>query len=216
MDTDGRRLHKMARTQFQRTREALRHRQSCREALAVTNSTDSLLALAWTTWVAVHKLKLATKHVRRLVQAEAAQRAQLCRELHGRDGTTHWCGAQRGSLEERETARHFFFQCAVVDQTQQLRLRSFLCGPRENGGREGVEAKWPRSDQRELQRRPLATPPTPMKKLLRRISKELAKGIARRVVPPCSIPREIWLMMLRPRDPDIQETNRPIVTDLLI
>ena len=34
-----------------RRREALRHRQSCWEALAVTISTDSLLALAWTTWV---------------------------------------------------------------------------------------------------------------------------------------------------------------------
>ena len=28
-----------------------------------------------------------------------------------------------------------------------------------------------------------------------------------------SIPREIWLMMLRPRDPDIQETNRLIATE---
>ena len=90
-------LHQMTRAQFQRItstvpaeikdatvrrREALRHRQSCWEALAVTSSTDSLLALARTTWVAVHKLKLATKHVRRLVQAEAAsQRAQLCCEL---------------------------------------------------------------------------------------------------------------------------------------
>ena len=79
-------LHQMARTQFRRTtstvpaeikdatvrrREALRHRQSCREVLAQTNCTDSLLAVAWTTWIAVHKLKLATKHVRRLVQAEA-------------------------------------------------------------------------------------------------------------------------------------------------
>ena len=86
-------LHQMARAQFQRTtstvtaeikdatvrrREALRHRQSCQEALAVTSSTDSLLALSWTTWVAVNKLTLATKHVRRLVQAEASsQRAQL-------------------------------------------------------------------------------------------------------------------------------------------
>ena len=43
--------------------------------------------------------------------------------------------------------------------------RSFLCGPRENGGCEGVEAKWPRSDQLELQRGPLATALTPMKKL---------------------------------------------------
>ena len=65
-------LHQMARAQFQRTstvlaeikdatvrrREALRRRQSCQEALAVTSSTDSLLALAWTTWVAAHKLRL--------------------------------------------------------------------------------------------------------------------------------------------------------------
>ena len=30
----------------------------------MTSSTDSVLALAWITWVAVHKLKLATKRVR--------------------------------------------------------------------------------------------------------------------------------------------------------
>ena len=83
--------------------------------------------------------------------------------------------------------------------------RSFLCGPRENGRCEGVEAKWPRSDQLVLQRGPLATAPT--KKLLNRITKELAK------VPPWSIPREIWLMMFRPRDPDILETNMPTVTE---
>ena len=52
-----------------------------------------------------------------------------------------------------------------------------------------------------------------MKKLLRRITKELAKGIARRVVPPWSIPREIWLMMLRPHAPDILETNVPTSTE---
>ena len=114
-------LHQMARAQFQRTtstvpaeiknaavqrREALRRRQSCREALAVTSSTDSLLALAWTTWVAVHKLRLATKHVRRLAQAEAtSQRAPLC------------C--------EPQEAKKYVFQCAVVDQTQQLRLAKF-------------------------------------------------------------------------------------------
>ena len=89
--------------------------------------------------------------------------------------------------------------------------RSFLCGPRENGRCEGVEAKWPRSDQLELQRGPLATAPT--NKLLHRITKELAKGKARRAVPPWSIPREIWLMMLRPRDPDILETNMPTATE---
>ena len=43
--------------------------------------------------------------------------------------------------------------------------------------------------------------------------RKLAKGETRRAVPPWSIPREIWLVMLRPRDTDIQETNRPIVTE---
>ena len=47
----------------------------------------------------------------------------------------------------------------------------------------------PRSDQLELQRGPLATAPT--NKFLHRITKELAKGKARRAVPPWSIPREI-------------------------
>ena len=79
-----------------------------------------------------------------------------------------------------------------------------MCGPRENGGCEGEEAKWPRSDPLELQRGPLATAPT--NEFLHRITKELAKGKAHRAVPPWSIPREIWLTMLRPRDPDIVET----------
>ena len=52
-----------------------------------------------------------------------------------------------------------------------------------------------------------------MKKLLSGITKELAKGNVRRAVPSLSIPREIWLMMLRPRNPDIHETNRPTVTE---
>ena len=65
--------------------------------------------------------------------------------------------------------------------------------------------------QLESHRGPLATAPT--NKLLHRITKELAKGKARRAVPPWSIPREIWLMMLRPRDPDILETNMPTVTE---
>ena len=46
-----------------------------------------------------------------------------------------------------------------------------------------------------------------------RITKELAKGKARRAVPSWSIPREIWFMVLRPRDPDIEETKKPIVTE---
>ena len=41
----------------------------------------------------------------------------------------------------------------------------------------------------------------------------LQKEKARRAVPPWSILREIWLMMLRPRDPDILETNMPTATE---
>ena len=52
-----------------------------------------------------------------------------------------------------------------------------------------------------------------MKKLLSGITKELAKENVRRAVPSWSIPREIWLMMLRTHDPDIHETNRPTVTE---
>ena len=52
-----------------------------------------------------------------------------------------------------------------------------------------------------------------IEKLLSRITTELAKGNARRAVPSWSIPRKIWLVVLRPRDPDIHETNRPIVTE---
>ena len=52
-----------------------------------------------------------------------------------------------------------------------------------------------------------------MQKLLHRITKELAKGKVRRAVPSWSIPRELWRMVLRPRDPDIQETNKTNVTE---
>ena len=217
-------LHQMARTQFLRTtssvpaeikdatvrrREALRHRKLCREALAETNDTDSLLALAWTTWIAVHKLKLATKNVRRLVQAEAAsQRAQLCCELQEawerRDHSLMWRLARKLG-GKRNGPKKIFFNVPSSIRPSSSDWRRFLCGPRENGRCEGVEAEWPRSDQLELQRGPLATAPT--NKLLHRITKELAKGKARRAVPPWSIPGEIWLMMLRPRDPDILETK---------
>ena len=89
-------VHQMARTQFQRTSPCRSRmqlfedgkRQSCREALAVTNSSDSLLALAWTTWVAVHKLKLATKHVKRKQHHNGPNNAVNYKK-HGRDGTTH-------------------------------------------------------------------------------------------------------------------------------
>ena len=178
-------LHQMARTQFLRTtstvpaeikdatvrrREALRHRQFCREALADTNDTESLLALAWTTWIAVHRLKLATKNVRRLVQAEAAsQRAQLCCELQEawerRDHSLMWRLARKLRGKRNGPTR-------VPSRPSSSDWRSFLCGPRENGGCEGVGAKCPLSEQLELQRGPLAT--TPTNKLLHRITKELA------------------------------------------
>ena len=97
------------------------------EVVAETNHTDSLLALAWTTWIAVHKLKLATKHGRRLVQAEAAsQRAQEAWKR--RDHSLMWRPTRKlGGKEKRPEEQ--IFQCAVVDQTQQLRWAKFLVRP---------------------------------------------------------------------------------------
>ena len=43
--------------------------------------------------------------------------------------------------------------------------------------------------------------------------KELSRGNARRAVPSWSIPREIWLMLLHPRDPDTRDTITPAVSD---
>ena len=43
--------------------------------------------------------------------------------------------------------------------------------------------------------------------------KELSRGNARHAVPSWSIPREIWLMLLRPRDPDARETITPAATE---
>ena len=51
------------------------------------------------------------------------------------------------------------------------------------------------------------------RQLLRRIMKELVRGSARRAVPSWSITREIGLMLLRPRDPDIRETTTPVATE---
>ena len=137
-------MHQMARAQFQRTtstvpaeikdaivrrRGVLRHRQLCREALAVTFSMDSLWALAWTTWASEHKLRLATRHVGRLVQPEASSpRAQLCCELQEawerRDHSLMWRSVRK--LEGKRNGPKKIFQCAVVDQTQQFRLAKFL------------------------------------------------------------------------------------------
>ena len=131
-------LHQKARTQFLRATstvpaeikdatvrrwEAIRHRQFCREVLVETNDTDSMLALAWTTWTAVHNLKLASNNVRRLVQAEAAsQWAQLCCELQGawerRDRSLMWCLARKLG-GKRNGPKEAIFQFTGVDQTQQ-------------------------------------------------------------------------------------------------
>ena len=114
-----------------------RHRQACREALAATNSTGSLLALAWTTWVAVHELRLASTRVRLLAQAAASsQRAQLCCEL---------CMEAKRSLSDvalgseawrkKDWSEKKFFQCATVNQTQHFRLAKFLVWSTVNMGR---------------------------------------------------------------------------------
>ena len=44
-------------------------------------------------------------------------------------------------------------------------------------------------------------------------SESLHKRTCKRKSPPCPIPREIRLTMLRPRDPDILETNMPTATE---
>ena len=87
-------LHQTARAQFQRTTssvpaeikdavrrpEALHHRQFCREALAVTSSTDSLLAL----W----RPKMFVDWYRQK-QHQNGSNYVANYQKHGRDGTTH-------------------------------------------------------------------------------------------------------------------------------
>ena len=99
-----------------------------------------------------------------------------------------------------------FFNVPSSIRSSSSDWKDFLCGPRENGGCEGVQAKWPLPDPLVLQRESLTETPRPERDLLRRIMKELARGNVRCAVPSWSIPREIWLMLLRPRDPDIRET----------
>ena len=64
-----------------------------------------------------------------------------------------------------------------------------------------------------LQNESIAESPHLERELLRRIMKELSRGNARRAVPSWLIPREILLMLLRPRDPDIRETIIPAATE---
>ena len=109
--------------------------------------------------------------------------------------------------------KKIFFNVPSSIRPSSSEWKDFLCGPRENGGCEGVQAKWPPPDPLGLQRESLTEPPRPERELLTRIMKELARGNARRAVPSWSIPREIWLMLLCPRDPDIRETTTPVATE---
>ena len=195
--------------------ETLFDRQTCREALAATCSMSSKLVSGWATWVAVHRLRLASKRVRLLVQtAASAQRAQLCCELQEAwERRDHSLGAWLGSVEERKMVRTNFFNVPSSNRPGSSDWKDFLRGPGENGECEGVQAKWPPPDPLGLQRESLTEPPRPERELLRRIMKELARGNARHAVPSWSIPREIWLMLLRPRDPDIRETTTPVATE---
>ena len=121
-------LNQIARDKFRRTtsavpleikeattrrRDALRQKQTCREALAATCLMSSKLDLAWTTWVAVHRLRLASKCVRLLVQtAAAAQRAQLCCELQEawerRDHSLMWRLARKLGGKKNGPKKRFF------------------------------------------------------------------------------------------------------------
>ena len=182
-------------------------------ALAETNDTDSLLALAWTTWMdcsaqtETGDQKCSSIGTGRSSITTGPTMLRTTRSMGETRSLTDVAPSTKAGREEKRHQKRIFNVPSSI-RPSSSDWRSFLCGPRENEGCEGVEAKWPSSDQWELQRGPLATAPT--NKLLHRITKELAKGKARRAVPPWSIPREIWLMMLRPRDPDILVTNTPM------
>ena len=216
-------LNQIAREKFRRTtsavlpvikeattrrRGALRQRQTCREALAATSLMSSKLVLAWTTWVAVHRLRLASKCVRLLVQtAASAQRVQLCCELQEawerRDHSLMWRlarklgGKKNGPKKDSATCHH--------RSDPVVRTGKIFCAVHVKMG-----------DVKEslgLQNESIAESLHLERELLRRIMKELSGGNARRAVPSWSIPREIWLMLLRPRDPDARETTTPAATE---
>ena len=75
------------------------------------------------------------------------------------------------------------------------------------------ESKQSGHPQNLLQNESIAESSHLERELLRRIMKELSRGKARRAVPSSSIPREIWLMLLRPRDPDARETITTAATE---
>ena len=228
-------LNQIARDKFRRTtsavppeikaattrrRDALRQRHTCREALAATCLMSSKLDLAWTTWVAVHRLRLASKCVRLLVQtAASAQRAQLCCELQEarerRDHSLMWRLARKLGGKKNGPKKRFFNVPSSI-RPSSSDWKDFLCCPRENVGCEGVQAKWPLPEPLGLQNESIAESPHLERELLRRIMKKLSGRNARRAVMSWSIPREIWLMLLRPRDPDARETmlNNRLLRDV--
>ena len=176
---------------------------------------SSKLDLAWTTWVAVHRLRLASKCVRLLVQtAASAQRAQLCCELQEawerRDHSLMWRLARKLGGKKNGPKKRFF-NVPSSFRPSSSDWKDFLCGPREKWECEGVQAKWPPPEPLGLQNESIAESHHLERELLRRIMKELSGGNARRAVPSWSIPREIWLMLLRP--PDARETITPAATE---
>ena len=174
-------LNQIARDKFRRTeikeattrrRDALRQRQTCREALAATCLMSSQLELAWTTWVAVHRLRLASKCVRLLVQtAASAQRAQLCCESQEawerRDHSLMWRLARKLGGKKNGPKKRFFNVPSSI-RPSSSDWKDFLCGPRENGRCEGVQAKWPPPEPLGLQNESIAESPHLGRELLKR------------------------------------------------
>ena len=155
-------LNQIARDKFRRTtsavppeikeattrrRDALRQRQTCREALAATCLVSSKLDLAWTTWVAVHRLRLASKCVRLLVQtAASAQRAQHCCELQEawerRDHSLMWRLARK--LGGRKMVRKKDSSTCHHRSDPVVRTGKIFCAVHvKMEVCEGVQAKWP-------------------------------------------------------------------------
>ena len=97
---------------------------------------SSKLALAWTTWVAVHRLRLASKCVRLMVQtAASAQRAQLCCELQEawerRDHSLMWRLARK-LRGKKSGPKKRFFNVPSSTRPSSSDWKDFLCGPRES------------------------------------------------------------------------------------
>ena len=120
-----------------------------------------------------------------LVQtAASAQRAQLCCELQEawerRDHSLMWRLARKLGGKKNGPKKRFFNVPSSIKPSSSD-WKDFLCGPRENGGCEGVQAKWPHPEPLGLQKESLAKSPRLERELLRRIMKELFK----RKCTPC-------------------------------